>query len=134
VDENVNQSARVPLTRVQACIQKEQSMNAECARISSCGSYIAIGCVDGAIEIYDSISFSLCKEGELEFQSTGKFMSHDCAVLCLEFSKNGKLLASGDSNGNIKIWKFPTGKCLKVISKAHSEQAITCLMLSFNCG
>jgi len=52
-------------------------------------------------------------------------MGHSWHILCLEFSENGKVLASGDSQGTIKIWNFAKGKCVKKLEKAHPENGIT---------
>jgi WD40 repeat protein len=54
-------------------------------------------------------------------------MIHHNPVLVVQFSYNSKILASGDSEGSIKFWKFTTGKCLKILEHAHSGQGITCL-------
>ena len=43
------------------------------------------------------------------------FMVHDSAVLSLDFSHDNRLLASGDKNGVIKVWKVADGKCLREI-------------------
>jgi len=44
---------------------------------------------------------------------------HDKAVLCLSLSSNGKLLATGASDGKIRIWNYMTGKLIHTIS-AHT--------------
>lgn len=54
-------------------------------------------------------------------------MGHNCQVLYLEFSENGKVLASGDSEGTIKIWNFTKGKCIKKLEKVHPDNGITCI-------
>lgn len=54
-------------------------------------------------------------------------MGHNCHILYLEFSHNGKVLASGDSEGSIKVWNFMKGKCIKKLEKAHTENGITCV-------
>jgi WD40 repeat protein len=60
-------------------------------------------------------------------------MLHRKAVLSLIFSQDNKILASGDSEGVIKVWKFSEGKCLRKIEAAGGEHAgITCLLLTAN--
>lgn len=73
-------------------------------------------------------------------------MGHSCHVLYLEFngpkfityaedgneeseeqkkSNSGKVLASGDSKGSIKVWNFFKGKLIKKIENAHIGNGIT---------
>jgi WD40 repeat protein len=42
-------------------------------------------------------------------------MLHRKAVLSLLFSKEDKILASGDAEGILRIWKFSEGKRLREI-------------------
>jgi WD40 repeat protein len=42
-------------------------------------------------------------------------MLHKKGILSLVFSKDDKLLASGDADGIIRIWKFSDGKKLREI-------------------
>jgi WD40 repeat protein len=43
-------------------------------------------------------------------------MLHTKAILSLVFSQDDKLLASGDSEGIIRVWKFSDGKKLREIN------------------
>lgn len=45
----------------------------------------------------------------------------DKSVLCVQFSHDNELLASGSSDGKIAIWKLKSGTCQKRISAAHTE-------------
>ena len=94
--------------------------------------YLAVGFVDGVIEIWNKKTLELVENGTFEFQNEKKYMGHTCHILYLEFSKNGKVLASGDSQGTIKIWNFAKGKWVKKMEKAHLDKGITCIR--FNQG
>jgi WD40 repeat-containing protein SMU1 len=89
--------------------------------------YLTVGFVDGVIEVWNKNTLEIATTGCFDFQSEGKFMGHNCHILFLEFSENGKVLASGDSEGTIKVWNFSKGKCVKKLEKAHTEHGITCI-------
>ena len=52
----------------------------------------------------------------LKFQKDGLFMVHSGPVLSLDFSLDNRLLASGDQQGTVKVWKLADGKCLRQIN------------------
>jgi len=56
-------------------------------------------------------------------------MMMDEAVLCLAFSRDSEMLASGSGAGKIKIWKIATGQCLRRFEKAHTK-GVTCIQFS----
>lgn len=49
-------------------------------------------------------------------------MIHSTSVLSLVMSRDNELLASGDKEGTVKIWKISTGKCLKKFEKSHADK------------
>jgi len=99
----------------------------ESAKISPDGNYLATGSVDGFIEIWDPLTGKL--KNELTYQTESNLMFHKDSVLSLNFSKDSKMICSGDSSGLIKIFKVANGKCLREFPKAHS-QGVTCLVFT----
>jgi WD40 repeat-containing protein SMU1 len=69
--------------------------------------------------VWDFDTGKLCKE--LKYQKEEDFMMHDHAVLCLAFSLDGDLLASGDSAGMIKVWRLQNGACVRKFPSAHTK-------------
>lgn len=49
-------------------------------------------------------------------------MLHRKGVLSLTFSKDDKILASGDAEGTIRVWKFSEGKKLREIDTQGGDQ------------
>lgn len=54
--------------------------------------------------------------------------------MAVDFSKDDKLLASGDESGTIKVWKVADGKCLRTLSTQLSEgkASITGIRLNYS--
>ena len=45
------------------------------------------------------------------------FEGHGNSVNSLSFSPEGSLLATGSTDGTVRVWSFPQGKCLHVLAK-----------------
>ena len=78
--------------------------------VSSNFDVFAIGDAAGGADIRDT--------------ATGKhlaFLSTEGGVWSLAFSKDGQLLASGDSLGNVKLWQIPSGEEVACGPKNHKR-------------
>lgn len=79
--------------------------------VSNSSLYLALGGQDGLIEVWDYSAMSLAED--LPYQAADLYMLHVKSVLALRFSRDDKLLASGDSEGLVRVWKFADGKKLR---------------------
>ncbi|XP_055356503.1 WD40 repeat-containing protein SMU1-like [Paramacrobiotus metropolitanus] len=92
---------------------------AECIKFSPDGMCIATGSFDGIIEIWNYLTGKLRKD--LKYQANDAPMMMDATVLALAFSRDMEMLASGDKNGKIFIWKVQTGQTIRKFDAAHSK-------------
>ncbi|MBA0632366.1 hypothetical protein Godav_001125 [Gossypium davidsonii] len=74
-----------------------------------------------------SFFFNICAISDISSQET--FMMHDDPVLCVDFSRDSEMIASGSQDGKIKVWRIRTGQCLRRLERAHS-QGVTSLVFS----
>lgn len=75
------------------------------------GTYLAIGCEDGLIEVYDPNNYQVSTQ--LPYQNEGNLMFHAESISCIAFNETEDMFASGDRTGVAKIWAIATGKCLR---------------------
>jgi WD40 repeat-containing protein SMU1 len=101
----------------------------EVAKFSPCGEYLATGSTDGFIEIWDPLTAGLKSSLTYQFENSNIEMFHKHIIISLSFTKDSKMLASGDMEGQIKIFKVANGKCLRDFPTAHSK-GITSLVFS----
>ena len=101
----------------------------ESAKFSPDGNYLATGSADGFIDIWDSNTGKLKSDLPYQMENASGVMVHDESVTSLIFSKDSKMLCSGDNAGNIKVFKISNGKCLREFPNAHSK-GVTCLAFS----
>lgn len=81
--------------------------------------FLVTGSSDGLIELWDASSGS--QRRDLAYQADGAFLMHPCSVLSLAVSRDSELLASGGSDGAIKVWRVLTGACVRRYDAAHSR-------------
>jgi WD40 repeat-containing protein SMU1 len=94
---------------------------------------LVTGSSDGLIEIWDADMNYQQLKTDLPYQQTGheELLGHDndTAVTALTVSNDGLLLASGSTDGMVKVWKVDTGKCLRQIP-AHQDSCVSCIAFS----
>jgi len=107
----------IPTTCVKD-LKFNESSHPEVAKFSPDGQYFVTGSYDGFIEVWSYLG-KLRKD--LKYQQNDELMSHDHPVLSLTFTRDSEMLASGDVNGAVKIWKINTGQCLRKMMAAHTK-------------
>jgi eukaryotic-like serine/threonine-protein kinase len=78
------------------------------AAYSPDGRYLAAGCVDGSISLWDTWNWSEPKT----------LHGHTQHVYSLAFSSNGKYLASGGNDGNVIVWEVSSATPIHTL-KGH---------------
>ncbi|XP_061100731.1 WD40 repeat-containing protein SMU1-like isoform X3 [Conger conger] len=125
-------------TQLYLHIEFGQKSQVACARFSPDGRYLVTGTMDGFIEVWDFRTGKLRKVPitgqdqdtgsvqDLQCQSQGGSMLMEEAVLCLGFSCDSEMLATGSQAGHIQVWKLQSGRGLRRFEHAHSR-GVTCL-------
>ncbi|GFE53741.1 WD-40 repeat protein [Babesia ovis] len=113
--------------QVSKIIRFAESSHPECVVFTPNGQYLISGSSDGFIEVWNWRSGQL--DLDLEYQKKEQFMLHETLIVSLAVSRDSEILASGDKDGNIKIWKIATGECMKKMDRAH-DGAVTCMTFS----
>eukprot|EP00850_Spirogloea_muscicola_P012130 SM000077S21604 [mRNA] locus=s77:424787:429886:- [translate_table: standard] len=128
-------------TQVMHNIKFGKKSHPECARFSPDGQCLVSSSVDGFIEARTPLQFRALNETQvwdyvtgklkkdLQYQADDSFMMHEEAVLCVNWSKDSEMLASGSQDGKIKVWRLRTGQCLRRFENAHS-QGVTSICFS----
>jgi WD40 repeat protein len=90
-------------------------------KLSWSEEYLAIGGVDGLIELYNTRDYSLYDN---EYQREGQMFFHDYPIHCMEFNYTDEMLASADTKGIVNVWNLQNGKLLRKIDKETALNAI----------
>jgi WD40 repeat-containing protein SMU1 len=106
------EEAKLPLC-VEKTIKLKNETQIESFAFSGNSEFLAVGCRDGIIEIWEPLTGNLKKD--LAYQSEELYMLHTDPVISLGFSKDAELLASGDNKGIAKLWRVRNGKNLRKI-------------------
>ncbi len=69
------------------------------ARLSPDGKLIAIGAIDGKIQLWDSLTS----------EPRSPILTHNSAITWIEFSPDGKLLASSSDDKTARLWNVSAG-------------------------
>jgi len=96
----------------------------ESALFSNDGSSLITGSSDGFIELWSSQEkYAKLDLVNYKYQAEDEFMCHEgsgttgtVSVTALAMTADTTMLASGDSNGRIKVWNLQTGKSLRTLT------------------
>ena len=117
-------------TSVYSTISFGKKATCEVALFLPDSSGLVTGSSDGLVEIWDPHQKYTTLRMDLIYQQNDEFMGHDDSSLSsMAISNDCLLLATGDSIGNVKVWKLDTGICLRSIL-AHPGHVIADLCFS----
>ena len=106
-----------------ASIRFGKQAHAETCEFSPDGRYIASGSTDGFIELWDPKTGKLSLD--LAYQKADELMMHSKSILCLRFSRDSTLLATGCKKGLVKLWRISDGTCLMKFKRVHKEGVLS---------
>ena len=86
-----------------------------CCCLALCSLHPPFPC----FQVWDQDTCRLRKD--LPHQARDELMMHDEAVLCMSFSRDAELLATGARDGRVKVWQVRSGACVRRFNGAHAE-------------
>ena len=101
----------------------------ECAAFLPDGMGLVTGSSDGFVEVWDPAARYEELRVDLPYQKSDELLLHDAPVLSIAISNDGSMMATGSSDGTVKVWKIADGRCLRRFDAAH-RGAVSCLALS----
>ncbi|AGP33676.1 serine/threonine-protein kinase [Sorangium cellulosum] len=82
------------------------------------GNYLAAGCDDGAIRLWDTAGW------ELKY----RLIAHRMRVASMAFDPRGEIVVSGSSDGTVLVWEAASGRTLRVLG--DYADAVECVAVS----
>ena len=100
------------------------------------GSRLVTGNNEGFVEVWDALTRKL--DTRLPYQVAGEgdapaMLMHTAGVMAVAVSRDGEVMASGTTAGEVKVWAVDTGTCLRTFPSAQ-EGAVTSLAFSADCS
>jgi len=78
------------------------------------GDYILTASVDGLVKIFDK---------QLQLQTTIRGHKRDISIL--DMSSDNRFVVSADEGGIVRVWEFPTGECVAVLTEQEGHNITT---------
>eukprot|EP00828_Plagiopyla_frontata_P042030 TRINITY_DN6174_c0_g1_i2.p2 TRINITY_DN6174_c0_g1~~TRINITY_DN6174_c0_g1_i2.p2 ORF type:complete len:548 (+),score=109.35 TRINITY_DN6174_c0_g1_i2:140-1783(+) len=113
------------IDRIEKVVKFPQEAKCQMIKFSHNGKFVVVGGIDGIIEVWDSSTGKLRKD--LDYQGEDNLMLHSSAIYSLDLTQDDDLLASGDVEGNIKVWRVATGRCLRKFEQVFGKKTVSCL-------
>lgn len=102
-----------------------------CAEFSPNGHYLIVGYSTGLIEIRNPTTGRLANDLDFQAQKNYIVTPSKRAALSLCFSTTNELMAIGDKNGDISVWRFGSGELVQLFKSAH-HKSVSCLLFHRN--
>jgi len=105
-----------------------KGVSLHCGALSPDGMSFAVGTSDGFIEIFQVPSMKQRKD--LPYQANGEPLLVESPVSCLVFSICSDLLACGDSEGKVYVFRVSNGSTVSRFASGHSKGGVAAICLS----